>query len=188
MFSKFLHLYRQTLSYTCEVEYTFYLCLAIFFLHCLYVNIGEGENGEKSNFFLDEITFLLLNNCIILLIAWFIYFLFISSADTFALEPLLQVFMDKRMRLLETVRKGRAASIWATVSFCCQSLIAKEYIHFSSRTGKYLAVFFFYFSQILLLFIYFFASFNSVHSFVAVRKKIMTKLRFKLPQKRSCVL
>lgn len=31
MCSKFLHLYWQNLSYICEVEYTFYLCLAYLF-------------------------------------------------------------------------------------------------------------------------------------------------------------
>lgn len=69
---------------------------------------------------------------------------------------LLQVFIinnndDDLMRLFQSVNfhvttmvtvwwvsvKFTAALFWATVSFCCQSLIAKEHIKFSSRTGEH---------------------------------------------------
>lgn len=44
---------------------------------------------------------------------------------------------DRRIRCLV---ESTAALFGATVSFCCQSLIAKEHINFSSRTGEDLAV------------------------------------------------
>lgn len=76
---------------------------------------------------------------------------------------LLQVFINNLMRLFQRTDRGivnyglshgdddgdddvgddgsqclssTTALFWATVSFCCQSLIAKEHINFSSRTGE----------------------------------------------------
>lgn len=147
---------------------------------------------------------LLLNNCIMMLFASDLCFIckYFQSRCNFV--QLLQVFINNLMRSLQRTDAGRvktrtftwwwwgwwwrgvsvsvkstAALFWATVSFCCQSLIAKEHINFSSRTGE----------DFTFLFICsrgFFPPFSKV--FHSVGQAIKKKEHYHVKQLRPCLL
>ena len=78
--------------------------------------------------------------------------------------------------------KSTAALFWATVSFCCQSLIAKEHINFSSRTGDD-------FTFLFICSCGFLPPFSKVfHSVGQAIKKKQKKEHYHVKQLRPCLL
>lgn len=145
------------------------LSLSCYLFSSLFVCKYWGEKIEKpvtpTNFFWTGMTFLPLNNCIMLLFCLFLSFSFGFICRYICVCTTSTGIYGEEDEIVRDAEERRAASIWATVSFCCQSLIAKEHIHFSSRTGKYLC--FMDFAS-LLFFFFFLHSAGKLKHFVVL--------------------